>query len=76
MSLLEKIVFVSDYIEPNRSDKYIPDLNEIRALAFTDLDKTVYRIAENVINYLGENPQEIDTLTVATRDFYGNIVYI
>lgn len=74
MSLLEKIVFVSDYIEPNRSAKYIPNLNELRCLAFIDLDKTVYCIAQNVVCYLGECSQAIDTLTVATRDFYRNIV--
>ncbi len=74
MSLLEKIVFVADYIEPNRSDKYIPDLNEIRSLAFMDLDKTVYRIAENIVNYLDESSQEMDKLTVATRDYYENMI--
>ncbi|MDF2800610.1 MAG: nicotinate-nucleotide adenylyltransferase [Anaerocolumna sp.] len=76
MSLLEKIIFVADYIEPNRSDKYIPNLNDIRSLAFIDLDKAVYLIADNVVNYLGVNSQEMDTLTVATRDFYENIMYI
>lgn len=76
MSLLEKIVFIADYIEPNRSAEHIPDLNEIRNMAFTDLDKTVYRIAENVVNYLGESTQEMDSLTIATRDFYGSIVLI
>lgn len=76
MSLLEKIVFVADYIEPNRSDKYIPDLNDLRSLAFIDLDRTVYRIAENVVNYLLVSSQEMDTLTVATRDFYENMMYI
>ena len=35
MTLLEKIVFVSDYIEPNR-DK-APDLKEIRKLSFENL---------------------------------------
>lgn len=72
MSLLEKIVYVADYIEPNRSSEYIPDLNDIRKLAFIDLDKTVYRIASNVVNYLTESSQKMDTLTVETKDFYGN----
>ena len=34
MSLLERIVFVADYIEPGR--RQAPNLTEIRQLAFTD----------------------------------------
>lgn len=36
MTLLEKIVFVADYIEPNR--KKADNLTELRHLAFEDLD--------------------------------------
>ena len=36
MSLLEKIVFVADYMEPGR--KQAPRLELIRRTAFTDLD--------------------------------------
>ena len=35
MSLLEKIIYLADYIEPNRT---IDGVDELRALAFTDID--------------------------------------
>ena len=37
MSLLEKIVYISDYIEPMR-DK-APNLAKVRKIAFEDLDE-------------------------------------
>lgn len=71
MSLLEKIVFVADYIEP---DRYVQkDLEEIRFLAFTDIDKCVYKISEDTLNYLKSNNMTIDEMTVKTRDFYKGI---
>ena len=39
MSLLGKILFIADYIEPNR--KIIPGLDEIRKYAFEDIDKLI-----------------------------------
>lgn len=45
MSLLEKIIFVADYIEPSR--RPIPELNLIRQLAFTDINQAVIKILEN-----------------------------
>ena len=42
MTLLEKIIFTADYIEPGR--KQAPNLTQIRHLAFTDLDAAVTKI--------------------------------
>ena len=39
MTMLEKIVFVADYIEPYC--KQMANLDTIRYLAFTDIDKAV-----------------------------------
>lgn len=72
MTLLEKIVFVADYIEPNRSVKRIPELNTIRAIAFADLDKAVTEILKNTLLYLEKQGQEIDNLTVVAYDYYRN----
>lgn len=38
MSLLEKILYAADYIEPNRD---FPEVDEMRRLAYEDLDKAV-----------------------------------
>ncbi len=70
MNLLEKIIFVADFIEPNRSEERIPELNDIRRLAFTDLDSAVVEILKNTLFYLEKQGQEIDNLTVAAYEYY------
>ncbi len=74
MTLLEKIVFVADYIEPAR--KEIPGLSEIRKLSFIDLDKTVYQILKNTLSYLNgdSNGKEIDPLTEKAYEYYKEII--
>ena len=57
MSLLEKIVYISDYIEPMR-DK-APNLAKVRKIAFEDLDECMYEILKDTLEYLEENPKEI-----------------
>ncbi|MGB8453860.1 MAG: bis(5'-nucleosyl)-tetraphosphatase (symmetrical) YqeK [Anaerocolumna sp.] len=74
MTLLEKIIFVADYIEPSRSSKRIPELNAIRRLAFTDLEKAVLEILNNTLLYLEKEGQEIDKLTVDAYDYYKRIL--
>lgn len=68
MSLLEKIIFVSDYIEPNR--KPIFELEEIRKEAFEDIDKCVLHILKNTLDYLADSDIPIDIMTQKTYDFY------
>ena len=68
MSLLEKIIFVADYIEPSR--RPIPELNLIRQLAFTDIDQAVIKILENTLKYLNEKGNPIDGMTQKTYDSY------
>lgn len=68
MSLLEKIIFVADYIEPSR--RPIPELNLIRQLAFTDIDQAVIKILENTLKYLNEKGSPIDDMTQKTYDSY------
>ena len=68
MSLLEKIIFVADYIEPSR--RPIPELNLIRQLAFTDIDQAVIKILENTMKYLNEKGSPIDDMTQKTYDSY------
>ena len=51
MGLLDKILYVADYIEARR-DK-AEDLPVIRRLAFEDMDEALYQILEGTLNYLG-----------------------
>lgn len=68
MTLLDKIVYIADYIEPKR-DK-APHLPEIRQLAFTDLDQTLIKILEDTLGYLGDSPEHVDSMTKKTYDYY------
>jgi predicted HD superfamily hydrolase involved in NAD metabolism len=68
MSLLEKIIFIADYIEPGR--KPIPELDYIRQLAFIDIDKTMEKILENTLKHLNETGASIDKMTQFTYDSY------
>lgn len=68
MSMLEKIIFVADYIEPGR-DK-APDLLEVRKLAYTDIDKCIVKILSDTLMYLKKNGSEIDPATEETLLFY------
>lgn len=68
MTLLEKIIFIADYIEPGR--KQAPNLLEIRKLAFVDLDKALIRILEDTLTYLEDGKGEIDPMTQKTYEYY------
>lgn len=68
MTLLDKIVYVADYIEPKR-DK-APNLQEIRKLAFVDLDKALFKILEDTLSYLNEANGDTDDMTQMTYDYY------
>lgn len=72
MTMLEKIVFTADFIEPNR--KMIPNLPSIRELAFCDLDRAVEHILKSTIDYLtSKNQREsMDEMTIAAYDYYTN----
>lgn len=68
MSLLEKIIFVADYIEPLRYKQ--KNLKEIRELAFSNLDECVYVIARDTVDFIESHGKNLDDMTVLTRDFY------
>lgn len=68
MSLLEKIIFVADYIEPGR--RHAPNLQEVRRLAFEDLDAAVLRILEDTLKHLKKSGGEIDPMTETVYRYY------
>ena len=72
MSILEKIVFIADYIEPGR-DK-AANLSEIRQLSFIDLDQAMVRILEDTIAYLNSTGEEMDPQTLKTYAYYKNLI--
>ena len=68
MTMLEKIVYIADYIEPNR--KEIPGLADVRRLAFTDIDEAVCRSAGATTRYLESGGKAGDPMTIRTDNFY------
>lgn len=72
MSLLEKIIFTADYIEPGRTKQ--PRLDIIRKLAFTDIDRCIFAISDDTLNYLSGRKRCIDDMTVKTRDYYKKLI--
>ena len=71
MSLLEKIVFIADYIEPGRKDAV--NLTDIRRLAFEDLDRALLYILEDTLKYLEEAGGDVDPRTHETWEYYHNL---
>ena len=68
MSLLEKIIFIADYIEPER--RQAPNLKEIRRLAFVDLDQAMLKVLGDTLDYLESSGGEIDPMTRKTYDYF------
>ena len=68
MTELEKIIYIADYIEPNR--KMLPGLSEIRRTAFGDMDKAMILILQNTLSYLKEKDASVDLLTQETYEYY------
>lgn len=68
MSLLEKIVYIADYMEPGR--KELPNMREVRKLAFENIDECLYRILEDSLVYLESKHLPIDKKTEETYEYY------
>lgn len=68
MNLLEKIIYLADYIEPGR--KMIPGLPEVRKLSFTDIDRAVCRCSELTLGFLERMGRTIDPMTRQTYEYY------
>ncbi len=66
MSLLEKIIYVSDFIEINRD--FVTE--KLREGALTNLDLTVYLIMKQTKSYLEKTNKKIARLTVEAIEDY------
>lgn len=71
MTLLEKIIFIADYIEPMRTKA--SNLPEIRSLAFEDIDLAVYSTLRDTLLYLKDNAN-LDRQTEEAYYYYKEII--
>lgn len=73
MSLLEKIIFTADYIEPGRTKQ--PNLSMLREIAYTDIDYTVYLILKDTLDYLDKTGAGvIDNNTMKALNYYREVI--
>ena len=70
MTMIEKIVYLADYIEPGR--KKIPGLAEVRTAAFDDIDTAVCMTAESTLAFLKRAGRKVDPMTEKTCQYYKN----
>lgn len=68
MSILEKIVYVADYIEPRRN---FEGIEEIRHICYQekDIDKAIFISIDNTIRYLLDRKSMIHEDTIRARNF-------
>lgn len=67
MSVLEKIIYIADMIEPGR--RMFDGLEEIRSATFENLDKGVYVGLTHSIKYILDNDFLIDENTIRARNY-------
>lgn len=66
MSLLEKIVFIADAIEPGRS---YPGVNRIRTAAYEDINRACMLSLEGTVNFLRSKDAYIDPDTIEALEY-------
>jgi len=66
MSMLDKIIYIADYIEPGRS---FPGVEEIREIVFLDLDDAIKKAMDNTILFLIKDNKLIHPDTINARNY-------
>ena len=69
MTLLQKIIYVADYIEPNRT---IPGVQKLRQLAFTDIDAALQLGLEMTLEHLARQGSEVSPESREALDYLYN----
>lgn len=65
MTMVEKIIYIADYIEPFRNH---PGVEEIRSLAYTDLDRSIFMAMDSTIRFLIDKNELIHGRTIEARN--------
>ena len=68
MTLLEKIIFIADYLEPNRNEA--ENLPLVRSQVFCNIDDALCTILKDTLLYLDDSDKVIDPMTLETYNFY------
>lgn len=68
MSKLEKVVYVADMIEPNR--KKHKEIDELRKIAYTDLDQAMLFALNYSVNYLKATKKDVHPILYSIIEEY------
>ncbi|HYG56678.1 MAG TPA: bis(5'-nucleosyl)-tetraphosphatase (symmetrical) YqeK, partial [Symbiobacteriaceae bacterium] len=66
MSMLEKVIWVADYIEPGR---HFPEVSKVRLAATQDLDRALIMALDNSIAHVLQRGWLLHVYTVHTRNW-------
>lgn len=66
MTMLEKIVYIADKIEPYRN---YPGVEEIRSLAYDDIDKAIIKSLMSTIEYVKQRNLQLDIESVKSLKY-------
>ncbi len=67
MSMVEKIIYLADALDPNREYK---SLERLTNLAFTDIDKAMLECVRGKIEYTNRSGRDEHPLSVLTYEYY------
>jgi len=71
MTIYEKIIFISDYIEPNRTyDSCV----KVREMAFKDIDLAVYTAIDDSIMFYEQTGGQVPKTAYLAREYYQKVL--
>ena len=68
MTLLDKIIYIADYMEPHRDEA--PNLDLVRKQVFVDIDTALFTILKDSVDYLDSSDKPVDPMTLQTYLYY------
>ena len=72
MTTLEKIIYMSDFIEPLR--RFRDKVTDIRALAYKDIDASIIPASVASIEFLKKRNKFIHSNTIKTLEYYKDLI--
>ena len=72
MGMLDKILYIADYIEPRRCKA--ENLPQIRRLAYENLDEAMYAILKGTLDYLGRKGGSVDPMTREAYEYFSALL--
>lgn len=72
MTMLDKIIYLADFIEPNRRE--FEGLSELRKLSFEDLDKAMLFAVNLSISFVLQKGKVLHKQTTETREYFTKLI--